>query len=311
MRISGARTSYDWIDGWGKVPDTESARAGFAHTGVVVTGDGRIATFHPGDPSVLIFDRDGSLLQSWDSGIDNAHGIAIVRENGSEHLWLAGNTTGRVLKFTLDGDLLLELDPPDIDAYKDAEYKPTSVAVNEERHGGNGDVWVADGYGGFLIHRYTRDGEYLSTLNGEEGDAGRFNQPHGIWIDRRKSEPEIYVADRANKRVQVYDLDGAFKRVFGSEYMIAPSGFVTHEDLMFVVEHRGSRLTVLDIDDSLVSFLGENKGISQTEGWPNIPREQHVEGKFNSPHGMAADADGNLYVAEWLIGGRMIKLRKM
>ena len=310
MRIKGDGTSYDWVDGWANIPDTEGARTGFAHTGVVVTQDGAIVTFHPGDTTVLTFDGDGNLLASWDSGLENAHDIAIVREGGSEYLWLAGNTTGRVVKFTLSGERVTELEPPDLDVYRDAEYKPTSVAVNEERHGGNGDIWVTDGYGEAYIHRYTKAGGYVDNINGQEGEAGRFNQPHGIWIDRRKREPELYVADRANKRVQVYGLDGNFKRVFGSDYMIAPSGFVTHGDLMFVVEHQGSRLTVLDVDDKLVAFLGENEDVSHQEGWPNIPRDEHVEGKFNSPHGMAADANGNLYVAEWLIGGRMIKLAR-
>ena len=62
MRIKGDGTSYDWVDGWAKIPDTESAQAGFAHTGVVVTEDGSVVTFHPGDPTVLTFDGDGNLL---------------------------------------------------------------------------------------------------------------------------------------------------------------------------------------------------------------------------------------------------------
>ena len=187
MRISGDSMTYDWIDGWAKVPDTESARDGFAHTGVVVTENGNVITFHSGDPTVLVFDGDGNLLRSWDSGLDNAHDIAIVNEGGSEYLWLVGDTAGRVLKTDLAGAVVTKLAPPDIDAYREAEYKPTSVAVNEERFGGNGDVWVTDGYGESLIHRYTSRGQYVGTISGEEGQAGRFEQPHGIWIDKAQA----------------------------------------------------------------------------------------------------------------------------
>ena len=296
MRIAVGENTYEWIDDWAKIPDTESARNGFAHHSVVVTEAGTVMTFHQGDPTVLELDRDGNLLRQWDSGLSNAHDIALVKEEDTEYLWLANNESGDVVKKTLDGQTVMSLRQPDLPVYREGRYSPTSVAVNEERCGGNGEVWVADGYGESYVHRFSKAGDYLGSINGEEGEAGRFTQPHGIWVDRRKPEPELYVADRRNARVQVYDLAGGFKRSFGSEYMIAPSCFITHGDLMMIVEHRGARVTVLDVDDNLVGY---------------ISRDLHAAGKFNSPHGMAADADGNLYVVEWLIGGRTIKLAKV
>jgi hypothetical protein len=74
---------------------------------------------------------------------------------------------------------------------------------------------VTDGYGQNHIHRFTASGEYVSSINGNEGRAGAFNRPHAIWIDTRKSEPELYIADRASGQVQVYSLEGEFKRSFG------------------------------------------------------------------------------------------------
>jgi len=118
-------------------------------------------------------------------------------------------------------------------------------------------------------------------------------------------------------RVQVYDLEGRFKRVFGSEFLSSPSGFVTHGDLMVVAELR-ARLAVLDKEDNLLCYLGNNEQVCLVDGWPNnrndrgelVPSALLEPGKFNSPHGMAVDAQGNLYVAEWLIGDRVIKLEK-
>ena len=76
------------------------------------------------------------------------------------------------------------------------------------------------------------------------------------------------MADRANHRVQVYDMEGRFKRSFGDNFLSSPSGFVTDGDLMVVAELR-ARLAVLDLDDNLVCYLGDNEGVYVNDGWPN------------------------------------------
>ena len=217
----------------------------------------------------------------------------------------------------LEGNVLASLTRPNLDVYQEGMYSPTWVAVNEERHRGNGDVWVADGYGQSYVHRYDKSGNYISSINGEEGWAGRFTCPHAIFIGRRSTPHELYVADRANGRVQVYDLEGQYKRVFGSEFLTTPSGFVTHGDLLMIAELR-ARLTICGKDDAFVCYLGANDQVCDVEGWPNnkdtagnvIPTSLLETGKFNSPHGLAVDAQWNLLVAEWLIGGRFIRLEK-
>ncbi|MDE0824001.1 MAG: hypothetical protein OSB07_08555, partial [Dehalococcoidia bacterium] len=73
----------------------------------------------------------------------------------------------------LEGNVLASLTRPNLDVYQEGMYSPTWVAVNEERHGGNGDVWVADGYGQSYVHRYDKSGNYISSINGErEGLVG-------------------------------------------------------------------------------------------------------------------------------------------
>ena len=167
---------------------------------------------------------------------------------------------------------------------------------------------MADGYGESYVHRFSKAGDYLGSINGQEGRAGAFDQPHAVFFDTRKSEPELYVADRRNGRVQVYDSDGAFKRAFGSEFLKTPGAFDVVGEFLVIGEHRGARLTIVDAADNLVSYLGENAGVPDTEGWPNVPRDIVKPGLFNSPHGLAADDDGNLYVVEWITGGRTVKL---
>ena len=310
MRIGSGAHAYEWIDHWAKIPESEDFRTGFSHGDIVITDAGEVITFHQGEPKVLVFDKEGNLKRSWATPLANAHGMVLVREDGPENLWLADNVSGQVVKYDLTGQLVMSIHRPDLPIYRDGEYKPTAVAVNEERHGGNGDIWVADGYGENHVHRYDKSYSYIGSINGEEG-AGPFDQAHGIFVDVRKSEPELYIADRGNGRVQVYDLDGKFKRAFGSDFLVRPGSFTTHGDLTIIGEHRGSRLTVVDADDGFVCYIGENPGVSATEGFPNVPTDLIVPGKFNSPHGQAADRDGNLYVTEWLIGGRYTKLVKI
>jgi hypothetical protein len=167
---------------------------------------------------------------------------------------------------------------------------------------------VADGYGMSLVHRYDAGGRYLGSLSGEEG-GGAFACPHAVWVDLRRAEPELYVADRGNRRLQVYDLDGVFKRTVGEGVLECPCTGVRYGDGLLVPE-LCARLTFLDADDRLVGYLGRNEAACGLPGWPEVAPEQIQAGKFNSPHAAAADAEGNLYVVEWIVGGRLTKLAR-
>ncbi|HLF04566.1 MAG TPA: hypothetical protein VI855_05065, partial [Dehalococcoidia bacterium] len=320
LHTGSGHHTFHWTDGWAKLPASDSARQGWAHHGLAITEQGEVLAFHQGESRVLVLDLEGNLRRSWRCDLTEGHGLTLVKEGRAERLWLAdpgrkrtrehnyqypataSPISGRVVKTDLRGRILMELAPPKLPVYQRGNYCPTSVAVDEERFGGSGDIWMADGYGQSYVHRYDKAGNHLASLSGEEGTAGRFNTPHGIFIDRRKSEPELYVADRSNRQVQVYGLDGRFRRAFGSDFLTSPSAFAIWGDSLIVAELR-SRLAVLDGEDRLVCYLGENGAVAETPGWPNVPAERIVPGKFNSPHGLAVDRDGNLYVAEWLIGG--------
>ena len=309
MRVGTGQHTYEWIDNWGRIPDTPSGRENGRTHGVVVSETGNVLVFNQANPAVLVFDADGKLIDWWGDRFLGAHGMTLVKEGDTEYLWLTDQGTGEVVKTTLDGQTVLNIDRPDHPVYQKASYSPTWVAVNEERFGGNGDIWVTDGYGSNYIHHYDKTGKYLNSINGEEGKTGPFNCPHGIWMDTRKAEPELYVADRSNKRIQVYDVEGNYKRAFGADYLTSPDGFITHGEFLMMPELY-ARLTILDGNDRLVAHLGSNEDVVKVKGWPNI--HDHLQaGKFNSPHGMAADKDGNLYVVEWITGGRITKLAKV
>jgi hypothetical protein len=339
MRIGTNGHTYKWIEGWARLPESESAQRGWAHPGVAVTADGEVITVHPGEATLLVLSPEGGLRRALSADVTEAHGLTAVLEDGVAYLWVADSGSkrapgagyaypspdpagrgGQAVKLRLDGDratAVLRLGPPDLPAYREGKFSPTAVAVYETRHGGNGDVWVADGYGQHLVHRFDRAGRYLGSLTGEEGPGGPFRTPHAVHVDTRTGEPELYVADRGNRRLVVYDLEGGFKRIAGQGLLTSPSAFAAEGEHLVVAELR-ARLTLLDRADRLVGHLGENEAVCAAPGWPNaagaaghLARPAGLApGRFHSPHGIAADGQGNLYVAEWLIGGRYTKLAR-
>jgi len=299
--------NFEWIEDWARIPHSEIGETNGRTHGVEVTKDGRIIVFHQADPAVLIFDGSGNLLDRW-GPFPGAHGLALVEENGSEFLWLADQQTKQMVKTTLTGQVIQELPEPEIDVYRNGgKFVPTWLAINEERFGGNGDIWLADGYGSNLIHRYSKDGDYLTTVSGVEG-AGEFKCPHSLQFDPRKDEPELYVTDRGSSRVQVFDAEGSFKRAFGQDYLLRPCSFAFRNGEILIPDLRG-RVVIADENDQLVQVLGENPDVWEKEGWPNN-RENFGPGQFNSPHDATFDHEGNVYVVEWVTGGRILKLRR-
>lgn len=311
MKIGTGEFTYEWIEHWVRIPDTDTGRANGRTHGIVVTAGGDVIIFNQAQPGVLRYSADGKLKNAWGDRFAGAHGMTLVQDGDRECLWLTDQNSAEVVKTTLDGGVLLTLQRPPVPVYEAGKrFVPTWVAVNEERYGGNGDVWVADGYGANYVHRYTKAGAYISSINGTEGKAGAFACPHGIMFIPKLGGAELYIADRSNKRVQVYDAEGKFKRVFGADYLTSPDGFVHRDGIVYCPELFG-RVTVIDADDKLITYLGEQSGIEKVKGWPNLPAEQIIPGKFNSPHGMAVAANGDLYVGEWIVGGRVTKLARV
>ena len=303
---------YTWSGQWAVLPQEP---LGWMHSGAAVVGALTVIA-HPGTPTLLFYDAEGELRRTLAlEGLLEPHGFCAVdggiwvgdvgfKRQGGGPVHVSEQTRGRVVLFDSEGAPQKELKDPGSD------WAPTSVAVIEE----TGDIWVADGYGNDTVHRFTSDGSHQSTLTGEEG-AGRFDTPHGLLVNRRRGEAELYVSDRGNARIQVFDLEGRFLRVVGEDTLVTPTDMVVVGDTLAVTDFTQARVTILDSEDRLLEHIGANPGVRERDGWPNArnaegnlvaPELEHE--KFNSPHTLAADASGNLYVTEWLIGGRVTKL---
>ena len=298
--------SYRWHEEWVVCPRGGLASAGGRTHGVAVDRDNNLYVFRQDVPAMLVYDSRGKLICAW-GDYAGAHGLTLVEEDGEELLWLTDQDTGAVHKTTLNGKVLQSLDPPPYALLE--KYVPTWVAVNEVRHGGNGDIWVADGYGSSRVNRYNASGVFLGSMDGTNG-AGRFSCPHGVYFNAGTRRSELYVADRGNRRVQVFDSEGTFLRSLGEAFLTSPDGFVMAGDRMVIPELLG-RVTVIDANDNVVAFLGKNDraGRDKDPDWPNSNRI--AAGMFSSPHAAAVDRDGSIYVVEWRVGGRVIKLERV
>ena len=207
-------------------------------------------------------------------------------------VYVVENTRHAIDKWTRDGELVWTLGTPNQPAPKwlgQAFNLPTHMAVSAK----TGDIFVGDGYGNNSVHRFSNDGKLLKTWGGHGIEPGSFQCPHNLCLD---DDDYVYVCDRENNRVQVFDQNGHVEAVWHDIYR--PSGICFHGGLLWVGEllhdpHQlladctmvGHRLSVFTPHGRLVARLG-----SEVEG--------DGPGEFIAPHGVAADSAGNVYIAE-------------
>jgi hypothetical protein len=311
--------TYECMHDWAQTP--VSIAFGNTH-GVAISRDGHVhikhtvhATSSSGD-ALCEFDSDGKFVRSWGAEFrGGAHGLTLVREGDTEHLFLADFQRGVVKKTTLRGEDVMDIHwPEESGLYNSrAEFKPTNVAVVPVALDGKSGLWagyaghiyVADGYGKSWIHHYSPKGVYLGTFGGPGKERGQVSCPHGIAIDLRSGEPTIVVADRSNRRLQYFSLDGRHKS-FVTKELRSPCHFDQRGGVLLVPD-LDARVTLLDAKNELVVHLGDGENF----GLRDKPRERFIPGKFIAPHSACFDAEGNIFVVEWVEVGRVTKLKKV
>ncbi len=301
---------YQWHSDWAKLP--EDIKLGYTH-GVCVDAEGYVHVFNQSPHAVVRFEPDGTFAGTWGEFPSDrflgAHGLTRVDGADGQYLWLTDQNSGEVVKTTLTGETVMKLAMPDHPAYADGgKYSPTWAAEAPD-----GRVFVGDGYGQSLISAYDADGHYQQSYDGTTG-LGPFRCPHGLSIFTRtaatsRHEPVLYVTDRGNCRVIVFDLEMNYIQSF---YQDHPCCFAEGPNDELLVPDLSAFINVYDhLDRPVACKLGDNHAqIVHHHGWPNVPHDMRQPGKFNSPHGGCFDADGNIYIVEWIEDGRITKLTK-
>ena len=201
VTIGEGQFTYEAQEGWGRLP------AGYAFKEVAAVGcdaEDNVYAFNRGAHPMIVFDKDGNFIKSWGEGVfPRAHGVTMSPDG---MIFCTDDGDHTVRKCTLDGEVLLTLGVSGHPAgFMSGEpfNRCTHVAIDTR----NGDFYVSDGYGNARIHKYSPDGRRLFSW-GESGTGpGQFNIAHNIGAG---SDGRIYLADRENHRVQVFDGDGQF-----------------------------------------------------------------------------------------------------
>jgi sugar lactone lactonase YvrE len=311
---SGDHT-YEVTHDWGELPAT--IKYGNTH-GVCEDSRGYIYIHHTvndaseSSDTMVVFDHKGKFVKSWGKEFKGgAHGLHIHREGKNEFLYLCDTKRAVVVKTTLDGEEVFSLGyPKESEEYakpgadgKPIKYSPTNLAIAP-----NGDIYVADGYGSSYVNQYDSKGKYIRTFGGKGAEAGQLDCPHGIVLDQRGAQPILIVADRSNKRLQRFTLDG--KHISFTYGTTAPCHFSIYKNGDVVVPDLFARVTLLDNTDKIILELGDDSETKYMET-RKLSRDHFTPGKFVCPHGACFDHAGNIYVVEWVEVGRVSRLRKV
>src|SRR5215472_1810417 len=290
VQLGKGEYTFEVHENWAKVPE-EITLGDCAAVGV--DRQNRVYAFNRGEHPVAVFDAEGNLLRTWGEGVfRRPHGVFMAPD---ETIWLTDDGDHTVRQCTLDGKVLLTIGVPGKPApYMSGEpfHRCTHTAMSPD-----GDhLYVSDGYGNSRVHKYTVDGR-LQFSWGEPGtDPGQFNIAHNICCD---PEGWVYVADRENHRVQVFDGNGKYAGQWNN--MHRPSGlymetgarhprFYVGEigpDMAVNIElpNCGPRVSIYTHMGELLDRLGDlHAGLNP--------------GQFISPHGISVDSRGDIYVGE-------------
>ena len=290
--LGGGRFTYEVSgENWGNLPE------GWRYveaTALALDSHDNVHVFNRGTHPMIVLNPDGDVLRTWGEGVfSNAHGVAIGPDDS---VYCVDNGDHTVRKFSSEGKLLMTIGVPNKPApvlSGEPFSQPTHVAVDQR----NGDLFVSDGYENARVHKYSPDGQYLFSWGESGTDEGQFSLPHNITTDR---DGWVYVADRENQRIQIFDSNGNYETQWGLN--IARPGCVfiddsSSEKVAYVGEFFGGfqtfstamrigpRVSVLDSQGRILARLGEHTFGDEA-------------GRFYSPHGIAVDSKGDIYVAE-------------
>lgn len=315
LPVVGSREfTYEVHHDWGALP--AGLKYGNTH-GVWEDSQGQIYVHHTvhatsdQHDTMVVFDDKGRFVRSWGREFEGgAHGLHIRKEGRDDFLYLCDTKRATVTKVTTKGERVWQLGypkesdryPVNADGTPGTKYSPTNVAIAP-----NGDVYVGDGYGSSYINQYDKNGRFIRTFGGKGKGPGQLDCPHGLMVDTRGKTPVLIVADRSNRRLQTFSLDG--QHLGFVENFPHPCHFHEHKGTL-VIPDLFAKVTLVNRENQVVAQLGD----AGADSWKAIrtgPREGFPVGKFVCPHGASFDHAGNIFVAEWVEVGRVTKLRKV
>ena len=287
--VGSGEFTYEVRMDWAKLPEGWSFHE---VADVAVDSKDRVYVFNRGEHPIIVFDREGNFLSSWGEGVfKKPHGVTIGPD---DMLYCVDEGDHTVRKCTLEGQVLMTLGTPGQAATFQSGlpfHRPTKVALAPK----SAEIYISDGYGNSRVHKYSPDGRLLFSWGEPGTDPGQFNLVHSICTDR---EGLVFVADRENHRLQVFEPNGKYITQWNN--MHRPCGLhisSTKEQLLFVGElapvlsvnknfpNLGARISIYDMNGKRMAWLGDT-------------RPGEAPNQFVGPHGVVRDSQDDLYVGE-------------
>lgn len=313
-RVGSGPYTYECQHEWAQLPPDYAWQT--THN-VAVDSEGLVYITHQGIgklmDTVLVFEPNGKFVRSfgkeWHGG---GHGIDIRKEGGEEFLYLTNTwKSPKIVKATRSGQIVWKAERPEAKEYENpkANYNPTNVAFCPD-----GSFFVGDGYGSNYMLKFDKDGKLLKVFGGSGNTEGKFATPHGNWVDTRDpNKPTLVVCDRANARLQTFDLDGKFLGKTEKGVVLFPAHIDIQGKVMLVPDLH-ARVSLFDEKGNALAQLGDDEAWRKKvlDGFKvrGQPKEW-LPGKFVHPHDACFDKDGNIFVAEWVSTGRVSFLKKV
>jgi len=251
--------------------------------GVEIDRDGNLWVFHRCFDSncidhdtvapILKYDRTGALVESWgENTFIWPHGFFLDTDG---NIWTtdARGENGKghqVIKFSPDGQVLMTLGTAGTAGNgRDTFDGPADVVV-----GPAGNIFVADGHGNNRVVKFSKDGEFLKEWGGPGTGPGQFDEPHCLAFD---SQGRLFVGDRVNERIQIFDQDGTY--IDEWQGIMASGIYIADDDTVYVADYQLRKgIVIAHANDFNASGF--------------IPEAQ--------AEGVTVDSDGNVYAGEVL-----------
>ena len=285
---------------WAKVPNGWSFRE---VAGVATDSRSRVYVFSRSEHPMMVFDGEGEFVASWGEGVfTKAHNVRVSPDG---FVFCSDLLDHAVRKFTPEGKLLMTLGTANVPSDTGGDGKnpkikrsagpfngPTDIAFTP-----SGEIFISDGYANARIHKFSADGELIESWGAPGGGRGEFNLPHGVLI----VDGTLYVADRENNRIQVFDVKGKFLSEWTD--FAGPTGVSLRPDGNLVVSEFGYDPTV----PTKYSVPSHGKRILprltvRSRGGEMLAKiegeDKCATGSFFAPHSVCVDRGGDIYVGE-------------
>jgi hypothetical protein len=303
-----AAVEYKPVADWLKLPDGRP-QMGNQHGDVAVSAKGEVYVSVQ-DPlaGLQVYAPDGRFVRNVPNAPPDLHGFVIRKQTDGEFIFGVRLREQTVVKMTLDGQVVMTIPAsaiPDEFKVRNARSNQLALALTGLDVAPNGDLYVTDGYASDYIHRFDRTGKYLKSFGGKK-EPYNFSTLHKLAIDTRFQPARLIACDRANNRVVHLSLDGDFLGVVAKDLRL-PAAVVISGDYAIIGELRG-QISVLDKTGQVAARFGTNTG--EGVGTNQLKPELWQTGLVVSPHGVAINERGDLFVSEFNVFGRVHRFNR-